>query len=129
MSKLPGAATIATGVGFGAHCGFDWQPIPDIHDPEGEIELTFRGDAKRAAQGSTMNVTANAPRFFSNASDRPARLLRRYTPVGQEEFFMSVGDPVSSRTLPLPTLCKMNRPSACKNAKTLAAKYRMELRT
>ena len=73
---------------------------------EGEIELTFRGDTKRAVQGSTMNIAANAPHFFRNASDGPARLLRRYTPAGQEEFFMSVGDPVSSRTAPLPTLRK-----------------------
>lgn len=56
-----------------------------------------------------MNIAANAPPFFRNTSDRPARLLCMCTPAGQEEFFVSVSDPVSSRIAPLPTLHKDER--------------------
>jgi quercetin dioxygenase-like cupin family protein len=109
-------------------------PPPHRHDfeemftiLEGEIELTFRGEVKRAAAGSTVNIPANAPHFFRNRSDRPARLLCMCTPAGQEEFFMSVGDPVDSRTAPPPALSKDEQAERVRRAKALAAKYRTEL--
>jgi quercetin dioxygenase-like cupin family protein len=109
-------------------------PPPHRHDfeemftiLEGEIELTFRGEVKRAAAGSTVNIPANAPHFFRNRSDRPARLLCMCTPAGQEEFFMSVGDPVDSRTGPPPALSKDEQAERVRRAKALAAKYRTEL--
>ena len=109
-------------------------PPPHRHDfeemftiLEGEIELTFRGEVKRAAAGSTVNIPANAPHFFRNRSDRPARLLCMCTPAGQEEFFMSVGDPVDSRTAPPPALSKDEQAERGRRAKALAAKYRTEL--
>ena len=109
-------------------------PPPHRHDfeemftiLEGEIELTFRGEARRAAAGSTVNIPANAPHFFRNMSDRPARLLCMCTPAGQEEFFMSVGDPVDSRIAPPPVLGKDEQAERVRRAKALAAKYRTEL--
>jgi quercetin dioxygenase-like cupin family protein len=109
-------------------------PPPHRHDfeemftiLEGEIELTFRGEVKRAAAGSTVNIPANAPHFFRNVSDRPARLLCMCTPAGQEEFFMSVGDPVEGRTAPPPALSKDEQAERVRRAKALAAKYRTEL--
>src|SRR5579875_2836496 len=38
---------------------------------EGEIELTFRGARAVARAGDTVNVPANAPHRFRNASERP----------------------------------------------------------
>ena len=73
--------------------------------PEGEIELTFRGEVKRAVAGSTVNIPANAPHFFRNTSDRPARLLCMCTPAGQED----------------------EQAERVRRAKALAAKYRTEL--
>ena len=109
-------------------------PPPHRHDfeemftiLEGEIELTFRGEVKRAAAGSTVNIPANAPHFFRNMSDRPARLLCMCTLAGQEEFFMSVGDPVDSRIAPPPVLSKDEQAERVRRAKALAAKYRTEL--
>ena len=82
-------------------------PPPHRHDFEemftildGEIELTFRGETHRASAGSTVNIPANAPHAFKNASDKPARMLCMCTPAGQEELFIEVGDPVDSRTAP-----------------------------
>src|SRR5450631_2600989 len=58
-------------------------PPPHRHDfeesfilLEGEIEATFRG-AKSAVKkkGETVNIPANAPHQFHNASGQPARLL------------------------------------------------------
>src|ERR1700719_1323986 len=73
-------------------------PPPHRHDfeetftiLEGEIELTFRGAKSVARAGETVHIPANAPHFFRNSSDRPARLLCICSPPGQEEFFMEVG--------------------------------------
>src|SRR5882762_9297886 len=48
-------------------------PPPHRHDfeemftvLEGEVELTFRGEAQRASAGSTVNIPANAPHSFNN---------------------------------------------------------------
>jgi quercetin dioxygenase-like cupin family protein len=108
-------------------------PPPHRHDFEemftildGEIELTFRGEAHRAGVGSTVNIPANAPHSFQNKSDRPARMLCMCTPPGQEEFFMAVGDPVGSRTAPPPKLSPAEQAERILRAKALAAKYRTE---
>jgi quercetin dioxygenase-like cupin family protein len=109
-------------------------PPPHRHDFEemftildGEIELTFRGEALRASTGSTVNIPANAPHRFKNKSDKPARLLCMCTPAGQEEFFIAVGDPVDSRTAPPPKLSQAEQAERIQRAKALAAKYRTEL--
>ena len=109
-------------------------PPPHRHDFEemftildGEIELTFRGEAHQASVGSTVNVPANAPHSFKNKSDKPARLLCMCTPAGQEEFFMAVGDPVDSRTAPPPKLSPAEQAERIQRAKALSAKYRTEL--
>jgi quercetin dioxygenase-like cupin family protein len=109
-------------------------PPPHRHDfeemftiVEGEIELTFRGETHQASAGSTVNIPANAPHSFKNKSDKPARLLCMCTPAGQEEFFMSVGDPVGSRTAPPPRLSDAERAERGQRAKALAANYRTEL--
>src|SRR4051794_11019557 len=52
------------------HCG---GPGPHRHDfeemftiLEGEIEVTFRGEKHVVKAGSTVNIPANAPHFFTN---------------------------------------------------------------
>jgi len=109
-------------------------PPPHRHDFEemftildGEIELTFRGEAHRAISGSTVNIPANAPHSFRNKSDKPARLLCMCTPAGQEEFFLAVGDPVASRTAPPPKLSPAEQAERVQRAKALSARYRTEL--
>jgi uncharacterized cupin superfamily protein len=109
-------------------------PPPHRHDFEemftildGEIELTFRGETQRAGAGLTVNIPANAPHWFKNKSNRPARLLCMCTPSGQEEFFMAVGDPVDSRTAPPPKLSEAERAERVQRAKALSGKYRTEL--
>jgi quercetin dioxygenase-like cupin family protein len=85
-------------------------PPPHRHDfeemfsvLEGEIEATFRGEKSTVRAGETVNIPANAPHSFTNASDRSTRLLCMCSPSGQEEFFMAVGVPVASRTAPPPS--------------------------
>jgi quercetin dioxygenase-like cupin family protein len=109
-------------------------PPPHRHDfeemftvLEGEIELTFRGEKSSAPAGTTVNVPANAPHFFRNASSMPARLLCMCTPAGQEEFFMEIGDPVSSRTAPPPMLSEQEKDERRKKAMALAGRYRTEM--
>jgi quercetin dioxygenase-like cupin family protein len=109
-------------------------PPPHRHDfeemftvLEGEIQLTFRGEKSTARAGETLNIPANAPHSFSNASDQPARLLCVCSPSGQEEFFIAVGVPVDSRTAPPPELDEAAQAAFVAQAQELAPKYRTEL--
>jgi quercetin dioxygenase-like cupin family protein len=109
-------------------------PPPHRHDFEemftvldGEIELTFRGVSTVARAGDTVNVPANAPHVFRNATDEPARLLCLCSPAGQEEFFRAVGIPVASRTEPPPALDDAGTAAFIAKAVALAPQYRTEL--
>jgi quercetin dioxygenase-like cupin family protein len=108
-------------------------PPPHRHDfeetftvLEGEIEATFRGAKQVVRAGETINVPANAPHQFRNASSRPARMLCICSPAGQEEFFMQVGVPVATRTTPPPKLDAAAQTEFKAKAAALAPKYRTE---
>jgi len=86
-------------------------PPPHRHDFEemftvldGEVRVTFRGQTLVARAGETINVPANAPHSFTNASATPSRLLCLCAPAGQDEFFTLVGQPVATRTEAPPPL-------------------------
>ena len=98
-----------------------------FHVLEGEIEATFRGEKSVVRAGETINIPANAPHSFTNASERPARLLCVCAPSGQEEFFMRVGVPVEGRTTTPPELVDAEQAAFLKNAQELAPEYRTEL--
>jgi quercetin dioxygenase-like cupin family protein len=109
-------------------------PPPHRHDFEemfsildGEIEFTFRDEPTVAHAGETVNVPANAPHVFTNASDRPARLLCLCSPAGQEDFFREIGVPVANRTEPPPKLDQEAGKAMMAKAIALAPKYRTEL--
>lgn len=97
-----------------------------FHVLEGEIEVTFRGSKSIARVGETVNVPANAPHQFRNASAAPVRLLCLVAPAGQEEFFLAVGQPVPTRTSPPPPLDDASRAELMRRMKTLMPKYRNE---
>jgi mannose-6-phosphate isomerase-like protein (cupin superfamily) len=94
---------------------------------EGEIEVTFRGAKSVVRAGETVNIPANAPHEFHNVTGQPVRLLCLCAPAGQEEFFMSVGVPVPSRTAPSPKLDDADQATFIAKVKALAPRYRTEL--
>src|ERR1700761_9024910 len=104
---------------------------PDFEEmfsiPDGEIEFPFREQPTVAHAGETVNVPANAPHVFTNASDRPARLLCLCSPAGQEDFFREIGVPVANRTEPPPKLDQAAQSAMMAKAIALAPKYRTEL--
>jgi quercetin dioxygenase-like cupin family protein len=109
-------------------------PPPHRHDfeemftvLEGEVELSFRGQQLVAKAGETVNVPANAPHGFRNASSEAVRLLCLCAPSGQEEFFAEVGQPVASRTEPPPALDEEAQAAFITKSKALAPEYRTEL--
>ena len=109
-------------------------PPPHRHDFEemftvldGEVELTFRGERMVARAGETVNVPANAPHAFTNASGQPARLLCLCSPSGQEQFFLEVGQPVATRTEPPPELDQAAQAAFIAKSQALAPQYRTEL--
>ena len=109
-------------------------PPPHRHDfeemftiLEGEVEVTFRGQTLTARAGETINVPANAPHAFTNASNSPARLLCVCAPSGQEEFFTLVGQSVATRTEAPPALDGPAQAAFIAKAQALAPKYKTEL--
>ncbi len=109
-------------------------PGPHRHDYdetfivlEGEIEATFRGKKLIVCSGETVNIPANAPHHFHNASSEAARLLCICSPAGLEDFFMEVGVKVATRTTAPPKLSPQEQAEFVKKAVALAPKYRTEL--
>ena len=91
------------------------------------MDLSFRGEQLVAKAGETVNVPANAPHGFTNASSGPVRLLCLCAPSGQEEFFAEVGQPVASRTEPPPALDEEAQAAFITKSKALAPEYHTEL--
>jgi quercetin dioxygenase-like cupin family protein len=109
-------------------------PPPHRHDFEemftvldGQVEVTFRGQTVTAHAGETINVPANAPHAFTNATDTPSRLLCMCAPAGQEEFFTLVGQPVATRTEAPPPLAGDALTEFVAKVQRLAPDYRTEL--
>jgi len=94
---------------------------------EGEIEFTFRGKKLVVRIGETVNIPANAPHFFRNASKEPARLFCICTPAGLEELFLAVGVPVATRTTPPPKLDEAAEAEMRAKTTALLPKYRTEM--
>lgn len=108
-------------------------PGPHRHDFEetytitdGELEMTFRDETITAKAGETINIPANAPHMFTNATNQPARTLCTCVPAGQDEFFRSVGIPVDNRTA-TPDIDEATRNEQLEKAAMLAPKYDTEL--
>jgi quercetin dioxygenase-like cupin family protein len=109
-------------------------PPPHRHDFEetfilldGELQATFRGEKSIVRAGETVNIPANAPHQFHNASSKPVRMLCICSPAGQEEFFKEVGTPVATRTTPGPKVDAAQEAAFIKKVIELAPKYRTEL--
>jgi quercetin dioxygenase-like cupin family protein len=109
-------------------------PPPHRHDFEemftvldGEVRVTFREQTITARAGETVNVPANAPHSFTNAADRPSRLLCMCAPAGQEEFFLLVGQPVATRTEAPPPLNQETQAAFIEKTQSLAPRYKTEL--
>jgi quercetin dioxygenase-like cupin family protein len=109
-------------------------PPPHRHDfeesftiLEGEVETTFRGEKSVARAGETVNIPANAPHQFHNASEQAVRLLCICSPAGQEEFFMEVGVSVATRTVAPPKLDEAAQAAFKAKSEALAPKYRTEI--
>ena len=109
-------------------------PGPHRHDfeesftiLEGEIETTFRGKKSVVRAGETINIPANAPHSFRNASQDLVRLLCICAPAGQEEFFAEIGITVASRTTRASKLDEAAQSEFIKKAQELTPKYRTEL--
>jgi quercetin dioxygenase-like cupin family protein len=109
-------------------------PPPHRHDfeetfilLEGEMEATFRGHKSVVRAGETLNIPANAPHQFHNASTGPVRMLCICSPAGQEKFFMEVGVPVATRTTAPPKLNSEQQTAFIARVRALVPKYRTEL--
>jgi uncharacterized cupin superfamily protein len=78
-----------------------------------------------ARAGETVNVPANAPHAFRNASDRPARMLCVCAPAGQEQFF-SPSAPRREPDRAAAALSEAEQAELRARAAALAPQYRTE---
>ena len=113
------------------HCG---GPGPHRHDfeemftlLEGEIRFTFRGEERTVKAGTTVNIPANAPHFFTNVSGKPTRMLCMCSPAGQEQFFLAIGKAVQTRTELAPKPSGEEMEAFLKKVGEVAPRYRTEL--
>lgn len=111
-------------------------PPPHRHDfeetfsiLEGELEVTFRGETRTVVAGTTLNIPANAPHAFRNASESTVHMLCTCSPAGQDAFFQLVGDPLTSRTAAPPETTDEERAARAARMPELAAMYRTEMLT
>ena len=109
-------------------------PGPHRHDFEetfvlldGEMEVTFRGAISTVRAGDTINIPANAPHMFHNASQHPARMICVCSPAGNDRFFLEVGIPVATRTTTPPQLDAAEMAAFLEKVKAIAPKYGTEL--
>lgn len=93
---------------------------------EGELEFTFRGETQTVRAPASVNIPANAPHRFANTSGSPVHMLCMCTPAGQEEFFLSVADPVPDRQATPPALDDAAKAEKKALMQTLAPTYRTE---
>ncbi|MFJ1542471.1 cupin domain-containing protein [Micromonospora chalcea] len=93
----------------------------------GTYTILVTGEQTVARAGETVNIPANAPHFFRNSFDQPARLLCMCTPAGQDEYFLRVGDRVDGPTSPPPALTEEEQAERRDRAAALASDYRTEL--
>ena len=98
-----------------------------FHVLEGSIEVTLRGETSAATAGQTVNVPANAPHSFHNASGQTVRLLCLASPAGLDEYFAEFGDPVDGRTSPAPSLDAAAMGERMGRAKAAAARYGVDM--
>ena len=109
-------------------------PPPHRHDfeetftlLEGELDFVFRGAKQVVRADETIHVPANAPHQFHNSSIGPARMLCICSPAGQEEFFVEIGVPVATRTMPPPRLDDKAEAELKAKVVALAQRYRTEI--
>jgi len=94
---------------------------------EGDVDFTFRDHKTTLHAGDVINIPANAPHHFHNATRENIRMLCMCTPPGQEEFFLKIGDRVPTRTSPPPKLSPDEQQKRMQLTQQLAPQYRTEL--
>lgn len=98
-----------------------------FHVLEGEVEVTIRGAAATAGAGGTVNITALAPHQFRNPTDKAIHLLCLVAPAGLEAYFTEFGDPLPTRTAPVPQLTPDEIRERAQKSNALASKYGIEI--
>ncbi len=92
-------------------------PPPHRHDfeesftvLEGQIEATFRGEKSVVRTSETLSIPANAPHSFTNASDKPARLLCSVRRQGRRNSLLRLACPSRPAQRRRPSRARPSRP-------------------
>ncbi len=88
---------------------------------DGEVEITIGDQKVHGKPGSFVFAPRDIPHQFTITGSQPSRLLLGLIPAGFEKFFMEMGEPAPSLTVPPPG------PPAMEKLLTLATKYNAEI--
>lgn len=69
---------------------------------EGEVEFISQGQRFRGSPGAFVYLPRGIPHGFRALGEQPARMLGTVSPAGFERFFIDLGVPAKSMTLPPP---------------------------
>jgi len=102
---------------------------PHIHHDEDEFFYILEGEATfmlgdktiEGKEGSFVFLPRGIVHMFQNAGTKPCRMLLGLSPAGFENFFMEMGEPAPSLTLPQPS------PPDIEKLMRLAKKYNNEI--
>ena len=102
---------------------------PHIHHDEDEFFYILEGEATfmlgdktiEVKEGSFVFLPRGIVHMFQNAGTKPCRMLLGLSPAGFENFFMEMGEPAPSLTLPQPS------PPDIEKLMRLAKKYNNEI--
>jgi quercetin dioxygenase-like cupin family protein len=62
---------------------------------EGELRITVDGEPFVARPGDFVNLPVGSLHSFTNATDKPAKMLITLVPAGLEQLFVEIGHPAS----------------------------------
>lgn len=88
---------------------------------DGEISVHIGDDVVAAKPGAVFSFPAGTREYFEAVTD--ATVLTIYTPGGIDKFFVEVGEPALSRTLPPPS----DEPPDFEKIVRVAAQYGMDI--
>ena len=86
---------------------------------EGELRITVDGEPFVAHRGDFVNLPIGSLHSFTNATDKPAKMLITLAPSGLEKMFVEIGHPVS----PDATTASPPTPEELAQLPTVAARY------
>jgi mannose-6-phosphate isomerase-like protein (cupin superfamily) len=71
---------------------------------EGVVDFIVDGERIQVAAGGVVHAPQGVPHLFTNSTSEMARFYVISAPAGMDDFFRSIGEPISERNAPAPEI-------------------------